>query len=147
MGVLIYNTKSKISMPYSTFNDGRNKIAHLLDEEWGNLREYHTKWMRKNFMTATTAEIKRFQDEWEEVSIHLICSKKLDPDITDFLLQSDCGGKINYKTAKKIFNLIKDYPGRLFIESGIILNEDEGTEQFKEMLQYCYSHHADLKWE
>lgn len=147
MGVCIYNTKLKIYMSYSTFNDGRNRIAKLLDKDWGNLREYHTDWMRMHFMSATVNEIKQFQEEWEKSSEALIKGKNLDPDIIDFLLQSDCEGKIDYKTAKKLLDLIKDYPGRLFIESNLIPDKDEGTQQFKEMLHYCYSQHADLKWD
>lgn len=35
--------------------------------------------------------------------------KDEDEDILDFLFASDCEGKCGYKTAKKIYTIIKDY--------------------------------------
>ena len=78
----------------------------------------------------------------------IINSKGLDKeysDVIDFLYMSDCGGKISYKTCRKILNLIRDIDyGNKGFRYAMLMNNDYG--EFKEFLQECVSHRRNLRW-
>lgn len=150
MGVTIYNTKQELHMTYGTFNDGRDKISELIDPKLAQLRRAGRTAMRRKINGGWDSQLGEFLEfmRWTSLRIdNLIEKDNIDPDIVDFLEQPDEKGKINYKTCKKILDLIKDYDGRLFQPGTEVIPDDiEGTKQFKEMLQYCYSHRANLCW-
>lgn len=151
MGVTIYNTKQELHMTYGTFNDGRDKISELIDPKLAQLRRTGRKAVRRKINdgwdTKLLGDFSEFINWTSRLIDDLIEEDNIDPDIIHFLDQPDTKGKINYKTCKKILDLIKDYDGRLFQpEAEVIPDDIEGTKQFKEMLQYCYSHRANLYW-
>lgn len=66
-------------------------------------------------------------------------------DVIDFLFESDCVGKINYKTCKHIYDLIKDVDfGKKCFRYGAYAHND--YEEFKEFLLDCYSHRKNMYW-
>ena len=69
-----------------------------------------------------------------------------DKDIFDFLFASDCDGKCSYKTAKKIYDLIKDvdFGGKIFTYTAY--SDGKDYENFKEFLKECYQKHRTIIW-
>lgn len=74
-----------------------------------------------------------------------------DADIAEFMFMSDCDGKVNYKTCKKLADLL----------TSVIINKTENFAQISlryqayskndwedllELLNGCYSHRANLIW-
>lgn len=74
-----------------------------------------------------------------------------DADIAEFMFMSDCEGKVNYRTCKKLAELL----------TSVILNKTEDFAQISlryqayskndwedllELLRGCYSHRANLIW-
>ena len=72
--------------------------------------------------------------------------KDEDKDILDFLFASDCDGKCSYKTAKKIYDLIKDvdFGGKIFTYTAY--SDGKDYENFKEFLKECYQKHRTIIW-
>ena len=139
MGVTISAKNSPIEFDggYGTFLRLRIKIALDYDKEFGEHYKNVTKCFDPTYckwFDAQTTKIlsdKRFKDE--------------DVDVIKFFFMPDEGGKINYKTCKKILDIIKDDN-----EEALLRYKDysEGHDwaDFKELLQYCYSHRANMYW-
>ena len=135
MGVHVFanNSPYSLDMAYSSFNRVRGKIAMLLNEEFGsnylNLRKCYSKEDYKNH---------------DEVANRLIKEKNLDNDIVDFLYQSDCDGKISYKTCKKILDLVGDTE---FVTCYMGFYDTSRSHDFQKLLQDCYSYRRSLRWD
>lgn len=78
--------------------------------------------------------------EWEEYNKRtdeFVKKNNLDERIIDFLYQSDCNGKVDYITCKRIYELIKDED--FIVHKGI-------AEKLKTLLQECIKHRWTLQW-
>lgn len=120
----------------------RSRIAKAWDVEFG-----------EHYATLIDAfrfnELEAFDRRTIEILEHPRFSN--DADIAEFMFMSDCEGKINYKTCKKLADLL----------TSLIINKTEDFahiniryqaysvndwEDFLELLRGCYSHRANLIW-
>lgn len=132
MGVHIFanNSPYSLDMAYSAFSRLRDRIATLLDEEFGS-----------NYSRLCYS--KEDYENHDKVANRLISEKNLDEDIVEFLYQSDCDGKISYKTCKKILDLVADAE---FVTCYMGFYDASRAHDFQELLQDCYSHRRSLRW-
>ena len=136
MGVTITckNPKYSFDMGYGGFFNLRKNIAIALDEEFGN-----------HYSTLTSCHSPQDYTNFDNIANRMISEKDLDDDILDFLFQSDCDGKINYRTCKKIYELIKnvDFGNKSFRYTAYAHND---YEELKEFLLDCYKYHKNMIW-
>lgn len=136
MGISIICThpKYEFDMGYMGFFNLRKNIALALDKEFGTAyASLATAWNEEK-SKAVNAELNR-----------ILSCKTLDEDIVEFLYMSDCGGKISYRTCKKIYDVIKDVDfGDKCFRYGIKVHND--YEEFKEFLKDCYRYHKNMEW-
>lgn len=87
-------------------------------------------------------------DKTPKDKLHRICEifhMFVGDAVYDFLTQSDCEGSLTSKQCKELLDCIidlKDDPNHAY---GYISNQHT-FEDFKELLQYCYSHRTKLVW-
>lgn len=139
MGVCIKSTNGKYSfdMGAGGFFNLRKNIAYCVDREFG---EHYALLARCN----TQAEYSAHDRKAEQI----INSKGLDreySEVLDFLYADDCGGKIDYRTCKKIYDLIKDVDfGSKCFRYAILVHND--YEEFKLFLRDCYARKCCMRW-
>lgn len=138
MGVCLTSKKSNYSfnMGYGGFHNLRTNICKAYDKELGELyadivsslnnpQEY-------NRRINEILKDERFKEE--------------DEDILDFLFAPDCDGKIGYKTAGKLYNLIKDidFGGKIFTYA--YYSDGKDYENLKVFLKECYQKRRMIIW-
>lgn len=144
MGVSItsnYKDAIGLSGGYSTMHIIRTKIALAFDKELGEC--YST--LVQCYLSGNDDVV----DEWKRKFNKILKNERFkteDKDILNFLLASDCEGKISYKTCGKIYNLIKDIEApNLRLRYSFYSNENDWKD-FKTLLKECYSHRAYMVW-
>ena len=135
MGVHIFanNSPYSLDMGYASFNRLREKIAMLLNEEFGS-----------NYSSLRKCYYKEDYEHHDEVANRLVREKNLDEDIVSFLYQSDCDGKISYKICKKVLDLVGDTE---FVTCYMGTYDASKSHDFQKLLQDCYSHRRSLRWD
>lgn len=140
MGLSLQSKSSQIELTggYGMLLKIRSRVAIAWDKEFG---EHYSKlplieeedYEEFDKRTNEILREERFKDE--------------DEDLLDFLFASDGEGKCNYKTCKKIYDLIKDveYEGKLRYATYPSINKND-WEDFKQLLLDCYSHRSNLTW-
>ena len=111
MGVDIRTKRKSISMGYGSFMVFRTQVARAFSREFGyRYRKYLDDSMKAYMHIDSDAELARLDKEYNEY----LKTVDIDDDIVDFLFQSDCEGKITYKTARKIRDLCmkSNYEGK-----------------------------------
>ena len=132
------NSKYSFDMGYSGFFNLRMNLAKAFDKEFGELysalRYCHTKEEYEIFDKICNDMLSddRFTDN--------------DNDILDFLFDSDTGGKINYRTCGKLYNIIKDidFGNKIFVYGAY--SDGKDYEYLKDFLHECYSHRRNMYW-
>lgn len=104
MGITIESKRCSCDLGYGGFNRFRTMVAKLVNEE---VSEHYAKLMNPDVMYLRDSERVDFFKEYDAKTLELIEDGKLTPEIANFLLQSDCDGKINRKQAKMVYELIK----------------------------------------
>jgi len=137
MGLTFRSNGSKIELSggYGMFIKIRTRIARAWDKEFG---EQYSKLLLFD---------KMLQEEWYQKCWDILGSdrfKNEDKSLADFMFATDCGGRINYKTCKKIFDLIKDTKDDVVLRYTDVSNND--WEDFKQLLKDCYSQRSNLIW-
>lgn len=138
MGVSISATNSKYSfdMGGGSFFDLRKNIAYVLNEELGKVYE-----------SLIYCHCKADFEEHDRKANEIITKYDLErySGVLDFVYGSDCGGSVNYKACKQIYDLIKDEDfGDKFFRYAMRAHND--YEEFKEFLLECYSHRRQMRW-
>ena len=138
MGVCLTSRKSDYSfnMGFGGFHNLRTNIASAWDKELGEA-----------YADATMAILN--PSEYNERINSILADdrfKNEDEDIANFLFQSDCNGKCEYKTCKKIYSLIKDidFEGKIFTYSAY--SDGKDYEYFKLFLKECYQKRRMMIW-
>ena len=138
MGITIYakGVDRSFDCGYIGFAHLRNRICEVYDKDLYNVYSdmkmcalYTSEWTAK---INAICNLKQFPDE--------------DKDILDFFFESDCEGKISYKTCKKIYDLIKDidFGGRIFTYAAC--SDGKDYEHLKEFLNECYRKRVSMRW-
>lgn len=136
MGLVITGKSSKIELSggYGMLLTIRELVAKAFDKELGE--HYAT-------LRFTIGDFEKF----DEITNKILSNKRFnneDVDVIDFLFATDCGGKINYKTCKKIYELIKNIKVDVVLRYRFYSNND--LEDFKQLLKDCYSNRCNLTW-
>lgn len=139
MGITLTATNSKydFDMGYGGFFNLRRNIALALDKEFG-----------ENYSLLSKCITPKQFEENDSSANRIIEKKKLSEnysEVLDFLYESDCEGKVNYKTCGKILNLISniDFGNKCFRYTAYSHND---YEEFKEFLKDCYRYHKNMRW-
>lgn len=131
------HSEYKFRMGYGSFFFLRCRIAKALDKEFG-----------KHYSELFACYFKeRFKDH-DKISDRMIEEKDLDRDIIDFLYQSDCEGKINYRTCLKIHDILEEdgflhEKHRLRYE--VSFHADD-SQKFMEFLKECVRYRRNMVW-
>ncbi len=139
MGLTIKgNYKGTIELDggYSILIKIRNRVANTFDKEFGE----HYKTLIKCY---DAEDYKAFNAKTTKI-LSDDRFKSEDQDIVDFLFANACDGSINYKTCKKIYELIKDDNEPVQLRYAFYSNND--WEDFKQLLKECYSHKSKMCW-
>lgn len=117
---------------YGGFFNLRKNIAYCISPDFGTLYENYM-----NGMFELSHTIDNYVIEFNIYNRY--------EDVLKFLFSSDCEGKINYKTCKHIYDLIKDVDfGKKCFRYGAYAHND--YEEFKAFLLDCYSHRKNMSW-
>ena len=108
MGVTIecIKTHRSCDMGYGGFLNFREKVAHLVNDEFG---KHYEKLSTPQMLNIASPEHSQAVKEFDRETIRLINKYRISKKAVDFLLQSDCGGRISPSTCKIIYSKIKDY--------------------------------------
>ena len=141
MGLTIYSKSKKISRE---FDGGYIGFARLRQKIWKCLGvEFHS-----HYETLMT-DLMEQNDEWfkkfDEKTNVLITKHNLSVAVVNFLFQPDCGGSIDYKQCKAIYNLIKD-DNEPIIFTYSAYSDGKDYDYFKEFLLACYKHKVKMYW-
>lgn len=140
MGVTIKceRTGKSYDMGCGGFCNLRKKVAELANAKFSELYEELT---RTLFLRE-----KEFYDEWDRKLDQLLKTEKgLSSGIVDFCLQSDIEGKINHRTCRLIYNVVKDYDDNIIY--GYAAHPDAFRfRDFKGLLEDCIRTKSPLFW-
>lgn len=134
-----YKNAPQLSGGYRMIFTFRKEVALAWDRDFGEhysglfalmLSTLHPDTTEFDKRTIEILQHERFKDE--------------DIDILEFLFAPDNEGFINHKTAKKVYELIKDLNPRTTLRYTYFSKND--WEDLKELLKGCYSHRAYFKW-
>lgn len=90
-------------MGYINFSSFRMLVARLANEEFGSLYQQFY-----NMFFVDEEKMQAFCKSLDDKVDKLIKSNKLDKKIVHFCYVSDCNGSVGYRTAKAVYELIKD---------------------------------------
>ena len=139
MGLTItsnYKNAIRLDGSYSMIFRIRKVIAETFDKELG---EHYA-----NLIKCVSTDYCIWFDKKTEQILSHERFKEEDRDLVEFLFMSDCGGEIPYRLCKKILDLIKDVKYHYALRYVAYAKND--WEDFKALLQGCYSHRAKLIW-
>ena len=145
MGVSLYckKTGTCCDMSYIGFYHLRNKIAYLCCNELGSIVDELNKAITRIFDSED--EKADFYRDIDHKIESLILAKKVSVKVVDFIMQSDCKGKIRYGACKEIYKHIKDYDDNICY--GYAGHLDCAMfKDFKSLLKECYDNKSDLVW-
>lgn len=138
MGITITANNSEYSfdMGYGSFYNLRKNIALVYNAKFG-----------ENYANLAYCHSKDEYEANDRAANWIIKDQHLeDDDIIDFLYQSDCEGRISYRTCGKIYQLIKDldFSGCRLVYATV--SDGNDYEHFKDFLKECYSHRRNMYW-
>lgn len=131
-----YKGAPELSGGYGMLMTFRKVVALAFDKEFGehydSLRAFYSKEETKEWENKMNKILshERFKDE--------------DADIIDFLFMADCDGSISHKTAKKVYDLIKDLQPNSTLRYAYYSKND--WQDIKELLLGCYKNRAKFRW-
>lgn len=141
MGVTVFASGISLDfdMGYGGFYHLRKNIALALDQEFG---EHYANIL--DTLHASKSEKDAYWKKYEEI-INRKNLRKNNLTVLSFLLKSDCGGKISWKTCKKIYDLIKDVD---FEDRGFryAAHRKNDYEDFKKFLRECVKNKRYMQW-
>lgn len=144
MGVTIEckKTGKSCDLGYGGFGNFREKVAHLINEEFG---KHYAKLLSLEMMNASKGQRKQQFEEFDRETIRLINKFKISKRAVDFLMQPDCDGKISPSACKIIYSAIKDYDDN--IRYGYVGREDCAMfKDLKAVFKDCCDTNSYLVW-
>lgn len=142
MGVSICatNCSRNFNMGYGGFICLRTEIALAFNKKFGE----HYKTLPSCCFSNERLEA------YNKKANEIIATENLEEkgaDVLDFLYAPDCdGGKVGYKTCKKIYDLIKDIDFGSKTFTYTTYSDGKDYEHFKEFLLDCYKHKRNMQW-
>lgn len=131
MGVTIQSKDEikDLSMSYGSFNELRETIALVYDEEWGKGYKEYNDYFR--FARFTPADSEKKFNSLQEMAKQ----KHLKASIFNFLWKSDCDGNLSKTACNDLYKLLKDTKNNYWC-----------WEEFKELLKYCVENNQGVFW-
>lgn len=142
MGLTIKCKKTgrSIDMSYSGFFRLRNKVAELAGSPFAE--HYATLAAGSRLCGKDRTE---FFERFDKRTLEYIRTKSVSAKVVDFLLQSDCDGKIHYGACKVLLRYIGDYDDDVLY--GYAGRPDCAKfADFKAILQDCVQNECDMVW-
>ena len=143
MGLTIRCKKSndEIDVSYFGFSKLRGKVSELVGGDWSN----HYRGLMDYLPSLDNTRNKKFCEEFDRETERLINERKININVADFLLQSDCKGSIHHGACKEILKVIGDYDDNLIY--GYAGRENPATfKDFKRVLQACVDNKCNMVW-
>lgn len=142
MGVCITATNSSIEFKtsYGMFHRLRCNIAKAIDEEFAVLYHKATAFVYEADGIEAERELNNYLTKNYDYISHV-------DEVLNFLFQSDVEGKVNYKTCRKILELIDhiNFENENFQYVSNRTSEND-YEVFKKFLKECIKYHRDMRW-
>ena len=140
MGINFYTKSKKVNVDYDIGYGGmvrlRNKVAKLLDEEFGNHYESLSSLFGKE-------DFEIFDKKANEIISKNISTKEQEL-VLDFLFMPDSEGKLTYKHCKAIYDIIKDDTEETVIRYAFYSKND--WKDFKQILFEISQAKVNLYW-
>lgn len=136
MGITISCKKTgrSIDIGYGGFNGLRNKVAELAGGPFA-----------EHYISLNPFGDEDYFKEFDRKTREILNNKQADIKIVDFLLQSDCDGKIRYGACKNILKAIGDYDDDILY--GYCGRPDCAKfKDFKAILKDCADNKCDMVW-
>ena len=131
MGVCIHANNGKCPIEFDMGYGGFLSLREFIGEELAG--EAYTTWAKTN-------------DSTSKETLHIIC-KALHSILGDatynFLTQTDCEGELTHRECKEMLDKIKPLTNNYYYG---YWKREHSFEDFKTLLQYCYSHRTKLVW-
>ena len=143
MGVTITCKKTGrgIDLGYGGFIQLRLKVAQFTGEPFSS----HYKKLLNAYALMRADEEKNFIREWDTEMGLLLVGNDIPVKVVNFLLESDCDGKIRYGACKAILKVIGDYDDNICY--GYAGRSDCAMfRDFKAILQDCVDNKCDMVW-
>lgn len=105
MGVTISSKRYSCDMGCAGFMRFRNTVAEKVNDEF---YKHYIEMDIPKVMILTGEARKEYFKKYDAVTHDLIDKNIVSVEVANFLYQTDCGGKIDRKQAKQIYELIKD---------------------------------------
>lgn len=143
MGVTIKCKKTgrEIDLGCGGFMQLRRKVAQLMGESFYS---HYEKLCNAPIIMRPEVE-EKFWKDWDTEAIRLITENDIPVKVVNFLLESDCDGKIRYGACKEILKVIGDYDDNICYgyagRSNCAMFRD-----FKAILQDCVDNKCDMVW-
>lgn len=105
MGITIDSKRYSCDMGYGGFDRFRNTVAKKVNDEF---YKHYVELSSPRVMCLFGKEREEYFKKYNAKTEELIEQNVVTVEVANFLYQSDCGGKIDRKQAKIIYELIKE---------------------------------------
>ena len=105
MGVTISSKRHSCDMGYRGFGRFRNAVAEKVNEDF---YKHYLKLSSPEAMFSLGNARKLYFEQYDAKTKEYVNQGTVTVEVANFLYQSDCGGKIDRKQAKQIYELIKE---------------------------------------
>ena len=136
-------TKRSIDLGCGGFLRLRRKVADLCGEE---VSAHYRLMLDSLYDSFDTTEGKQaFWEDYDQKTVRLVQSGKLNIKIADFLYETDLGGQATYGTCKNLLKVIGDYDDNILY--GYAGRPDCARfRDFKAILEDCVRTKSALVW-
>ena len=105
MGITISSKRVSADMGYGGFNRFREIVSSKISDEF---HKHYSELSSSFVMCLSGKNREQYFKEYNEKTTGFIENKVITDEVANFLFQADCGGKIDRKQTKEIYNLIKN---------------------------------------
>ncbi len=105
MGITIRSKRYSCDMGYNGFGRFRNIVAEKVG---GDFCKHYLKLSSPEIMFLMGDSREDYFEKHNAITIEYVEKNAVSGEIANFLYQSDCGGKIDRRQSKQVFELIKD---------------------------------------
>lgn len=147
MGVTIKceKTRSSCDLGYNGFRRFREKIAYLVNKEFGAHYAKLPALANEFAFDCGSEKCKQAYDEFDWETERLIAKYRINKRVVNFLFQSDSDGKIPPSFCKVIYKVIKDYDDNICY--GYAGRKDCAMfSNLKALFKECYDNNSYLVW-
>lgn len=139
MGITLGTNRTDLSMGYGSFSRFRREVARAFSEDFGNAYSNYLDNSMKTFITGTEEELKELDKDFNDY----LKTVNIDDDVVDFLFQTDCGGKVSCKTAKKIRDLCRQSKSNQYFGYA---NGQMNMLEIAEIFDDAVKHRCQVRW-